>query len=676
MRVPQPFLPLRCDSSGGCHTVHILERDYTFGPNGLITSIRSQGHELLAAPMRIVAREEGQPSRWDTDYPNNESESFIQHRSDQQITLCGAMQSERFIVDVCSTVDFDGSIDIDLKLMTRGQTVAQCFGIADLAPKKYLLDQLWLEVPLRGECVPCYHMYPNGEMYLADGTVREENRTSTSGRIPEQTCSLPFKPLLWLGDEERGLGWFAESDRNWQPDSPEKALELVRQGDTLLLRVHLLDGQPTSWKGDAADGMNAFFPLGFSFGFQATPVKPFPRQPYIHNAFHLDCGIKIKGNYRDFLEDQSRFDLLAEKGVTTLILHEKWNKSQNWFRLSEYTAGQLRYICDECHKRGIKVLPYFGYEISTMSDQWNAISEKVLVKDQSGKNMGGWWRVPFQRDYVVCYNSDYQDMFIDGIADIMDTYHVDGVYLDSTSLLRCCCNTEHGCGWYDEKGVLHGTYGVKALRRLFKRLYDVVEPRGGEINLHSFAAINFTVLPYIHQSWLGENLQFAYMTQGLDGEIDLDYFRTEYTGRNMGVPVEFIAYANPPIWTFREALALALIHGILPRPNDIGYPLELMSGVWKAFDAFPIDKSQWLPYWKNRAETGNRSVKVSYYRYTALSGSQMLLAFAVNLSGEPVEGVTLRFPEPVTRGWDAITREEVGLTLDLEKFGYRILCVE
>ena len=43
---------------------------------------------------------------------------------------------------------------------------------------------------------------------------------------------------------------------------------------------------------------------------------------------------------------------LKEKGVTTLILHEKWNKCQNWFELSEFTARQLRTIVDECHQRG------------------------------------------------------------------------------------------------------------------------------------------------------------------------------------------------------------------------------------------------------------------------------------------------------------------------------------
>ena len=56
MKIPRPFLPIRAESHDLCHTVHVLGRDYTFGADGMLTSIRSQGHELLAAPIRVVVR--------------------------------------------------------------------------------------------------------------------------------------------------------------------------------------------------------------------------------------------------------------------------------------------------------------------------------------------------------------------------------------------------------------------------------------------------------------------------------------------------------------------------------------------------------------------------------------------------------------------------------------------
>lgn len=673
MRIPKPFLPVCVESENLCHTVHVIGRDYIFGPDGLPTSIRSQGQELLASPVRVICTEDGGDALWDDNYPENESESFIQSRSDKEAVICGAKQSERFILDCCTTVRYDGSMEIDLKLMTRGKTVAQEFGIADIRPVLFRLDRLWLEIPLKGEAASLFHRFPNCAMKLSDGSVQPMTQTSMSGRIPDEDVGLPFRPLLWLGNEDRGLGWFAENDRNWQPADPGRAMELVRKDGALTLRIRLLDSHPVSWKKDPAQGMG-YFPVDFHFGLMATPVKPFPANPYIHNAFHLDCGIKIKGNYKDYMSDQGRFDRLVEKGVTTLILHEKWNKSQNWFELSEYTAAQLSYLVEECHKRGIRVLPYFGYEMSAMSPVWSGLHEKALLRNRDGSHAGGWWRVPFQRDYVVCYQSEYQELFLKGIEKLMDTYHIDGVYLDGTHEPRLCFNTDHGCGFRDENGTLHGTWPVGAVRRMFERLYEIVQSRGGMINVHGFGMINFTALPYIHQTWYGENLQFTLM-KGSTADLDLDYFRAEYTGRNMGVPVEFIVYENRPLWKFESALSSCLIHGILPRPNDIEHPLELMGEVWDILGRFPIAQSEWLPYWENQVRVSSEKVKVSYYRYRTLTGEPQLLVFAANISSTPIEGVTVTFKEPVSSAFDAQRDEETGFTFGLDAYGYRILYV-
>jgi hypothetical protein len=257
----------------------------------------------------------------------------------------------------------------------------------------------------------------------------------------------------------------------------------------------------------------------------------------------------------------------------------------------------------------------------------------------------------------------------------MDECHTDGVYLDGTHHLRCCTNQAHGCGRVDRAGQVHGRYAIRAVRRLFKRLYEVVESRGGMVNVHGYGFINFTAIPYIHQNWYGETLQFALM-KGQNADLNLDYFRAEYIGRNMGAPVEFIAYENRPLWTFEQALSCSILHGILPRPNDIGHPLTLMSRVWRIFDAFPISQSAWMPYWENGASATHEKVKISYYRYTTMTGKEQLLAFAVNISSTPIEEVTLSFPEAVTHGRDMETGEDVGFTFSLGAYGYRILYLD
>ena len=146
-------------------------------------------------------------------------------------------------------------MDIDLKLMTCGQTVAQVFGVSKTAPALFKLNCLWLEIPLKAEAMTLFTSYPNSAIRLADGTERPQTNMSMSGKIPNQTAMLPFKALLWLGNEERGLGWFAENNKNWQPAQPNDAMELVHKGDTLILRVRLLDSHPECWSADPEGGM-------------------------------------------------------------------------------------------------------------------------------------------------------------------------------------------------------------------------------------------------------------------------------------------------------------------------------------------------------------------------------------------------------------------------------------
>ena len=212
------------------------------------------------------------------------------------------------------------------------------------------------------------------------------------------------------------------------------------------------------------------------------------------------------------------------------------------------------------------------------------------------------------------------------------------------------------------------------MRRLFERLYNVVKPRGGKINVHCFGFINYTALPYIDQSWLGESLQFE-LNKGTTADVNLDYFRAEYSGRNFGVPTEFIAYENRPLWTFEQALSCSILHGILPRPNDIEYPLDLMSRVWKVFDEFPIEKSDWLPYYKNSVKVSHEKVKISYYKYTTISGDEQILAFAVNISSQDIKEVSLKFDENVSKSIDAETNEDVGFDFCLKPYGYKILYI-
>ncbi len=632
MSIIKPFTPIRVTEDTNIQAEVVL-RKLTFGPDSLPASILSAGEELLAAPIRIIGTEDGSPIEWSV------KESFIYSRSEETLVVCGAMQSEQFIINTNLQLEFDGCLTMDLKLMPRGMTVAQVFGTASYTPPKYRLDSLILEIPLKADA-NLYHSYPNGAIWGDAGELIPQSYTSSSGLLPTERCYFPHRPLLWLGNEERGICLFSESNENWQPADGRRAIEIVNENGVRTIRIHLLDSHPKKWDNIPKGSSPTYYyePLSFHLGLEATPVKPFPKTPFLHNALHIDCFKKIEGDYKEYLagdfEGENGYDRMKRHGVTTLVLHEKWNKMQNFPYLSEPTANQLKTIIDECHKRGIKVIPYFGYEISSLSPLWTERHKEAQYLNASGHHAGGWWRVPPQRDYIVCYNSSWQDTFVEGIKSLLETYGFDGIYLDSTLNVNGCTNELHGCGYVDADGKRQPTWPLMAVRKMLRRLYEIVEPLGGIINYHSFGCCNIPAMGFCHLGWNGESIQFKLLKEGA-AEMPLDYFRAEYIGRNFGVPQELIAYENRPIWTFEQAASFAILHGILPRPNDIGGPLAFISNVWKIFDTYPLDKAEWVPYWENtEITTGADAIKCSCYRYTDILGKTQYLIIAANTAAE------------------------------------------
>ncbi len=638
MSIIKPFTPINVSEDKNIRA-EVVMRSITFGDDSLPISIIADGEELLSAPMRIVGTEDEKEMKWTV------KDSFIFSRSEEELTVCGSMQSEQFIINTCFKLSYDGCMQTDIKLMPRGMTVAQAYGMEEIKKPGYRIGKLILEIPLR-KSAELYHMFPNGKIIDGDGEVTVPfSMTSCSGELPKSVSWLPFRPILWFGNEKRGLCIFSESDENMQPRDVYHVNEIidVENSDTRLLRIHLLDSHPKKW-GAVPTGKApnyVYTPLSFSLGFEATPIKPFPKNPALHNALHIDCFKKIEGDYAPYLAGdfggENGYDRMKRLGVSTLILHEKWNKMQNFPYLSEPTANRLKEIISQCHRRGIKVIPYFGYELSSLSPLWSETRDEALRREPDGSIGGGWWRVPPQRDYILCYKSSFKDIFVEGIRSLIEEYHFDGIYLDTTLNAGGCTNELHGCGYIDSEGKRKPTYPILAIRDLLRRLYEIVEPLGGIINYHSYACCNIPAMGFTHLGWNGESIQLKLLNEGAKS-LPLDYFRAEYMGRNFGIPQELIAYENRPKWTFEQATAFSVIHGILPRPNNIEGPLEFMSEIWKIFDKFPIDKSEWILYNENdEITTGNDAVKCSFYRYRDICGRDQYLIMAANVESEPAE---------------------------------------
>ena len=797
-RVFEPWTPVEVEE----RCVRVWGREYEFGAGPWPTRILTRKQSILSGPIAFTASVDGIEQRWTTQ------QTRTREAVDDHVLLDVEASSEQLRIAGTVRVEYDGMARLDLRVM---------------APNPEARTNLQLVLPLKAEYATYLYHFPGrwGSAFNA-------------GALPEEGWTGSFRPYVWLGDEWRGLAWFCEDDRGWHPKDPERAVEIVRRGETVVLRLDLLHQVQLSK------------PVDYTFGLQATPVKPakpdvwdyrivhrgrygleqgthrpcgsvtWPargnvslargtfecwlrpefdpnvvitdpagRGIYNQHLFSLDVAadrrvvfywniddrgmrafvqtgpkqypamivthsdwkqgewhhvalswgdelvVRVDGKRlgqrpfkglldadidhavlrlgfdrceftvdelrisnvshahtdltqpheldantlllerfdQTFLPDEtqrtkaekisaasgvpgglpsancapvagrfgsgmslcrpgslaSELDTLAEAGARTICFHEHWTPVQD-YHVPGAPDG-LHRLVKGCHKNSIQLLLYWGYEISNIHPDWAIYSTECLAHPRQG----GYHRLPEQHAYIVCYNGLWQDYIAWSIANVMDTYGIDGVYLDGTAYPWACDNVHHGCGYVDAKGQRRPTYPIFAVRQMMRRIYAIVKSRrpDGQVNVHNSTMMVIPTLAWATSTWDGE--QFGSMERGprFDEVIPLDAFRAEFMGHQWGVPAEFLCYDRP--YTYREALAFTLLHDVLVRPGRIG----VASGLWHAMDEFGRSEANWLPYWENQdyVTCAPAQVKASLYS----RGSAGVLLVVSNLSDEQRE---------------------------------------
>lgn len=567
--------------------VNVWGRSYSFATLPFPASVITRGTEILAHPITLRAILSGKPVTW-------QSEKFqVASVSPARVTIDVRAGAEGLQCEGTILVEYDGMIRCDIRLLPQQAGL--------------VLDELALEVPLRSEYAKYLHFWPG-----------RWGSALNSRAIPEEGFRSPFKPFFWLGDEWRGFAWFAESDRNILGVDPENVIEVNRRDNTVVLTIHLV-----------GKGHTFAEPLDYTFGFQATPVKPTKPDAWDYRISHM-------GNYGIEDNPPGTLDQLAKLGVKTICFHEHWTDIQNYPKTTH--GDKLRKLVKACHERGIQLLLYHGYEMSTIAPEWDQYHEECLVFPRAG----GYKRKPEQTAYIVCYRSHWQDFLCDGIDKLMDEYGIDGVYLDGTSEPWGCRNQKHGCGYVKPDGSIGVTYPIFAVRETMRRIYTIVKRHNpqGQVNVHQSTCMVIPTLAFATSYWDGEQLQSVKRPDSPLTLLPLDTFRAEFMGHNWGIPAELLWYGSGP-FTRKEAELLGLLHDVPVRPNTL-QDVAVFSKIWRTFDDFGRDQADWLPYWENRdfVKTTPETVKVSLYNRQRKG----LIAVVANIGSEPAHAeVTFNF---------------------------------
>ncbi|MBI2301804.1 MAG: hypothetical protein HYU66_23110 [Armatimonadetes bacterium] len=227
-RVLEPFTPLSAKGS----QVTCWGRTYDFaGP--FPRAVTSQGSQVLAGPVTIAGTAGGKALSW------TGAGKLVSHDESQAVWQ-GAARAGGLRLETKSTVDYDGCLTCDLTLRGGGK-----------------VDRLALEIPFDARFAKYIH------------AARLDWANSYSAGVGGQGWQYEktFMPYVWLGDETRGLAWFAETDEPFDLQHRERTIQVVHEGGRVVLRVNLFD-HPVTLPGE----------LRWRFGLQATPVKPVPRR--------------------------------------------------------------------------------------------------------------------------------------------------------------------------------------------------------------------------------------------------------------------------------------------------------------------------------------------------------------------------------------------------------------
>jgi hypothetical protein len=577
-RVPPPWTPLEAQKAEkGSWKVRCWGREIRFGLSGLPEQISSVGANLLARPIVLKARIEGKPVKW-------RNQMFRLLSSSQLETIFESRQAAHGVTLTTQVkVEFDGMVRFDVLLRPRNKSVR--------------LDLLCLEIPIWRERARYLHA---------------NNPEAWSGATPEPIWRSAFYNFVWLGDEERGLCWFAETDEGWNLANPNDAIIIQRQNDLTLLQINFVNFPMTLRE-----------PFSITFGLHPTPVKPFPK------------------GWRKLRMADGLWPLYPHPepiGPGNLCVIWTARPHTKWFGYpeAEYDAAMKERHSDRLHKEGRLALPYWNI---------NALSAGAPVWRQYGLL----WTTLFGGDFVsgdvrafgdpfmgVCPAAPgWADFILSLLSEGIDRYDVDGFYQDGF-LAQRCDNFRHGCS---------NRLNIFAARELFKRAYVIVKSKkpNGFIVGHMSGSLQIPILSFADGFLNGEHTRSGgYRVKGeippgdwLHGGLPLDTLRAEYMGKQFGIIPFFLPgfYGEKRPEDTAHMMALLLLHDI--NPWDIHCHRETVHRIWHALDQFGVDEAEFMGYWRKDLPIQVSQPLLASLYYRKPKGLCIVL---VNLQAEPMKG--------------------------------------
>jgi hypothetical protein len=626
---PPPWTPLKVEVRGAGSTrrpvsVSCWGRSYRLDPQGLPHQMTSAGAALLARPVQLRVGADGKPVRW---CPRT---SRVIEQSAVRARMTGSMESDLGALEWTCTAEFDGMLRYDLTLHPVSGAVA---------------DSMELRVPLDPAHATLYHavMTPyntgRGAVPAGQGAVLKAN----------------WAMYWWLGDEERGLAGFCESDEAWDRiDRPDG------------FRIERTPGSVDAvWSFiDSGAGAQHAVPLRewrFTFGLQATPVKDITGWRKWRLTPGVDANVHILWP------------------TTDVIRYYGYPQATD---PAKYAA-----LVKDYHAKRIGVVPYSLLNaISSQSPEWSFYGDEWA---NGAADTGSSDVVAYKGSIYGCSPSQtWIDFVVWANERYVREFDLDGLYHDWTMVFPSS-NQASGCGYLRE-GKLRPTYPVFGIRELYKRIYTMLKQRGSTTGKDMFMMGHMSsqmVIPILSfcDSYLDAEHFRGLVKDNYLEVMPLDQIRAEFMGHNWGVMPFFLPeftgeYAEKPEPT-QHLVGLSLLHDFALWP--IWCKTDEVNRIYRLLDEFGIVDAEFLPYWNNGRVVGGQSDAVKCSAYRKPGGGALICA--VNLTRQPQTAALTVEWERLTQSAsvsvvDAVSKEPVpvrggSVSVVIQPLNFRLLWV-
>ncbi len=491
---------------------------------------------------------------------------------------------------------------------------------------------------------------PDSAQMVLEGTEHtfrtEKNVIGKSG----WQRKMPFQFKFGVGNGDRALYWFIESDRGWQPYGRDDTVTVTRTDDAVEVKLQVVAGE------------HALGAASWNCGFIATPVKPVDFDLDSLRVVHAWPGgpyfSSDPANYRQFHIGEA-----YELGARVIVLHEFWPL---FYGGSEpVNPEDLKRFVNEAHALGMRVVLYRSHLANTaepsqgyFNRSWLAYPIVAYVSSESRPHTDGVTRCPEGEEFV-----DYSV----GVNEaLLLEYDLDGFYYDIAA--NPCANGSHGCGYSGAEtteptpgSVL--TIGMDTLehapnpyagrrvtwplvkeREFWQRMYNMVHEHRGERGL-----------VIAHVSWATDAIYCGFSDSVCHSEFSACY----WDGRTLPTPEEYRCFFSKRLWGLpgnylcyqpaqRSLLGMALLHQesywMKTYGNNSAFDEENygpLRKLWGILEEFGVDEAQWHGYYDEPPElavTGNNCLR-SFW-----SKPDKSLVVVANVGNTEAAAVTLSAP--------------------------------